>query len=77
MRWRYAEAQATVLARSAASTARGASRSVCSGPRRPLDRRLRAGRCHALTLVVVELIVVAVRSFHQEAHDTSTVAARS
>jgi hypothetical protein len=32
-----------------------------------LDRRLRAGRRHALTLVVVVLIVV--RSFHQEARD--------
>jgi hypothetical protein len=26
-------------------------------------------RCHALTLVVIVLIVVAVRSFHQEARD--------
>jgi hypothetical protein len=55
------------MAHSAASTARRASRSVCSGPRRPLDRRLRAGRRHTLTLVVVVLIVV--HSFHQEARD--------
>jgi hypothetical protein len=39
------------------------------GRPRPLDRRLRAGRRHALTLLVVVLIVVAVCSFHQEARD--------